>query len=84
MQSSEELIKAGNAMGLSSDVVKLDVERLQRIFNIRNQIVHDLDIELDASRRNRYIRKKSDMISHTNYILEIAESILYAVDEKLS
>lgn len=83
LQSAQEIIRAANALGLTSDDLKLDSQDLKPIFDIRNQIIHELDIAFDAPRRNRYTRQRSQMISYSNFLLEYAENILGVVLAKI-
>jgi hypothetical protein len=48
LQSASELAKAAAAFGLSK--TKVDVARFKEIFDIRNKIIHELDINLEYSR----------------------------------
>lgn len=83
LQSSDELAKIVAALGLSKEDVVVDHKALRPIFEIRNKIIHELDINLDAERRNRNVRNEPTMKKHTNKLLSIAESILESVDNKL-
>jgi len=82
MQSVAELRRASNALGIRSKVFKTSEKQVQAIFHIRNQIVHDLDINFAEARRNRHIRRIKDMISYSNVLLAIGESILANVSNK--
>jgi len=46
LQSAPELAKTTAALGLSR--VKVDVHRFEEVFDIRNKIIHELDINLDG------------------------------------
>ena len=83
LQSVEELIKAVNALGINPGQIGIDPNKLKPIFDIRNRIIHELDINFESARRNRNIRKVDDMISRTNLLLELSEKILKAVYNKL-
>lgn len=83
LQSTSSLFQVVAALGVSPDLVGIDNERHSKIFGIRNKIVHELDINLEAPRRNREMRKQSDMIDFTYAILEIARNILSEVNEQI-
>jgi hypothetical protein len=82
LQSAAELSKAATALGLSNGTV--DVRQFKEIFDVRNKIVHELDINLDGDRRKRNGRGREAMMKHTNALLEIGERVLRGVDEQLA
>jgi hypothetical protein len=82
LQSPSELAKTAAALGLSK--TKVDITRFKEIFDIRNKIIHELDINLDGDRRKRNVRGREPMMKHTNALLEIGESMLQEVDEQLA
>jgi len=83
LQSSQELAKVSTALGLSQLEIKIDHKALKPIFDARNKIIHELDIDLEAHRRNRNVRSESVMKTYTNTLIFLAESLLKAVDNKL-
>jgi len=85
LQSADQLMSACAALGLDGlKEVKLDPKRLRRIFGARNDIVHEMDIDFDAARRNRNQRKIGDMVEDANALLEVADAIVRKIHEKLS
>jgi hypothetical protein len=58
LQSAAELIRIERAFGLSKDELTTDFEKLKPTFNVRNMVVHELDINLDGARRKRNVRKE--------------------------
>lgn len=80
LQSVEELSKVINALGVD---VQIDRQKLSNIFQIRNKIIHELDINLNASRRNRNTRTFSSMQDATNELLKTAQDIINAVSHKV-
>lgn len=84
LQSVQELRRTARALGLESDVIGAPDRTLIQIFRIRNRIIHEFDINFDLLRRNRQTRSRDVMVAFTNTLLEVAESILQAVDRKLS
>jgi hypothetical protein len=84
LQSPSELYRIAAALGLPKQVLGVNHEPLKIIFDIRNQIVHELDINLEAERRIRNVRRSGDMISHTDALVRVAENIRDAVEKKLA
>lgn len=83
LQSATEVAKAVTALGIEPKVVKINSNKLKEIFDIRNRIIHELDINFEAARRNRSSRKVDDMVGRTNVLLELSERILVAVHSRL-
>lgn len=85
LQSASELTKASKALGISTDdVFAVDASDLRKIFRIRNAIIHELDVNFDAAKRNRESRARDDIVGYANALLETAEAVLAAVQGKLA
>ncbi len=84
LQSPAELCRIAAAFGLQPQILGVDQKVLKTIFGIRNEIIHELDINLGAERRRRNLRKSGDMISHTNALLQVAENLRDAAERKLA
>ncbi len=82
LQSSEELSKAIAALGFSEGDLIVDRVKLKGIFDDRNKIVHELDVDFSQPNRKRKSRKAEQMISNVNYLLDLGEKILRIVDKK--
>ena len=80
LQSTEALFQVAAALGVSASDVGITSDVLSPIFKTRNQIVHDLDIDLDAPRRNRNVRRQQAMIRDANLLIQVATKLLEAVD----
>ena len=72
------------ALGLESNELRIDIGLLRTIFEARNRIIHELDIDFEGARRHRRSRTREHMIDDTNTLLEISERILQTVAQKLS
>ncbi|MCD4825807.1 MAG: hypothetical protein K8S55_14535 [Phycisphaerae bacterium] len=81
LQSTEELFKAAAALGIQTHGI--DKAKDKPIFDARNQMIHELDIDLSAARRSQNQRKLPQMISWTNRLFVMAKLFLEAVDKKL-
>jgi hypothetical protein len=84
LQSTDELMKAVRALGLRPETVGIDASRMRPIFKTRNLIIHELDINFDHPRRNRETRSRSSMVANANSLLDVAESVLRAVENKVN
>ena len=83
LQSAEELRKIVAAFGLTPELITTDFESLRAIFHIRNQIIHELDINLDAPQGNRNNRTEVTMVRNTNQLLSASQDLLEAVNQQL-
>jgi len=84
LQSADEVIRAATALGLASQELGIEKNQLRPIFGIRNEIIHELDINLSAPNRNRESRARAQMVRHSNVMLEIGERFVKSVEEKLT
>ena len=53
LQSADEILRTTAALGLENKTLGLDILRLKEIFQIRNKIIHELDLDLNAPKRKR-------------------------------
>jgi len=83
LQSKEELFKVAAAFAIKPEEIIENMKKIESVFKIRNQIVHEMDINLNAQNRKRFQRKASDMVDFTNAILNVAERFLLAVEKRL-
>jgi len=83
LQSPEELIRAAFALGLEPNKCNINPDILRPIFKVRNNIIHELDIDLNAPHRHRYNRSKIKMVQDSNILLEIGDKILLGVYNKI-
>jgi len=83
LQSSEELSRVAKAFGLSPKDVVIDHAKLRPIFEARNKIIHELDINLSVPRRKRNLRAQSTMKTYTETLIDVGENILRIIDNKL-
>ena len=58
------------------------VESLRPVFDARNRIIHELDIDFESGIRNGTPRSRKDMTEYSNTLLEIGEEIVKAVEDK--
>lgn len=83
LQSADELARTATALGLRVADVGIEKAVLKPIFDLRNQIIHELDINLAAPNRNRESRSRTAMVRNSNVLLELGEKILIGVERKL-
>jgi len=83
LQSTEELLKAGAAFDIPSIEITTDPRGLTEVFRVRNQIVHEMDVDFAVPNRNRTPRAKQVMVDHANTIFGVAKSFLTGVDQRI-
>jgi hypothetical protein len=84
LQSKDQLLKVASHFNIPSDKLSKDFSLLQKIFEARNQIAHEMDIDFTQTNRSRHSRRKEDMIAFTNEIFRISNFCLRQVDDCLS
>lgn len=83
LQSADELFRTAVALGIDPKDANIKKPDLKPIFHIRNQIIHELDINFDEPIRNRFPRSRGDMTRHANRLLELGDAVLRSVEERL-
>lgn len=84
LQSPEGLSRTAAALGLDANTLCSDGKLLKTVFDIRNSIIHELDMDIEGDRRKRVPRSMYDMIKYANALLAVAESLRDAIGNKLS
>lgn len=82
LQSAEQVLSAVAALGLDHQKMGFSIQDLKVIFKVRNQIIHELDIDLGGERRKRNIRGRDDMVGYADTLLNTTASIILGVDKK--
>lgn len=83
LQSAAEVMRTTAALGINYKKLDLDVEKLREIFLIRNKIIHELDIDLEAPKRKRKVRGQTDLLESTEYVLKSTRVILSALNKSV-
>lgn len=84
LQSVDQLLRVAAHFGITASDLYKDLNQLREVFDVRNRISHEMDIDFSQSNRNRFPRRKNDMINYTNCLLHVADNFLYAADKKLT
>jgi hypothetical protein len=86
LQSAEQLFRAAKALGVPERSLEVDAKRVKDIFAVRNQIIHEMDIHLDAKdkqARKRRSRTIDGMNNDADCLLRVGQRVIGAVEEKL-
>lgn len=84
LQSKDQVLRAASFFDISSIELIDDIDRLEKIFRSRNEISHEMDVDLKQPNRNRRPRSRDDMIAYTKEILQVAGKLLIVADERLA
>lgn len=84
LQSTEELLRVAAAFNIKSSDICNDTRNLSLIFEARNQIAHEMDIDFRQAKRTRRPRAKELMTGFTNTLFEISANFLAHADGKLT
>lgn len=82
LQSAEQLMRAAACFDIKSDQIVSDKKTLQEVFDSRNRMMHDMDVDFTQKNRNRRPRRKTAMIDATNLIFHTAGQFLSEVDKR--
>ncbi len=83
LQSKEQVLRTASYFDIPSDNLTSDIAKLSKVFQSRNEISHELDVDQNQPTGHRRPRHKTDMIEQTAIILQLATAILQEVDQKL-
>lgn len=86
LQSADELLKVGSVFNIETANLangKEDYEKLRRIFTIRNQITHEMDVDMSAANFKMRDRTYEDIKEHSEFIINFIEKFIELISEKL-
>jgi hypothetical protein len=84
LQSVEELSKAVAFFDIPTTDVIEDVPRLAEVFQARNQIAHEMDVDFLQEAGHRIPRDRDLVVGYVNLIFSTARAILTEVDTRLT
>ncbi len=83
LQSTDSLFEVAAALGAEPSEIGLNPIDLKPVFDTRNKIIHELDINLTIKTRTRNVRRQSVMIKHTERLFEITYRLIASVDSRV-
>jgi len=84
LQSEDEVFKVCAALGIDPASLNLKRGSHRHIFAIRNEVIHEMDIDLAARPGKRNTRGQQDMLNAINQTLKLARQFVVAVDQKIT
>jgi hypothetical protein len=83
LQSRDQLLRVAAQFAITKDEVLANDAITKSAFEVRNQIIHEMDVDLNHSKRRRQ-RAAVDMISYTENMIETSARFIGAVQTRLS
>jgi len=83
LQSKNQILRTASYFDIESSRITSKSKSLDAIFQCRNQISHELDVDFEQESRYRRPRQKETMIEYTKDVLELANNILLEIDDAL-
>jgi hypothetical protein len=84
LQSEEEVFRVCAALGIDPKSIALKRGSHRHIFVVRNEVIHEMDIDLAARPGKRITRGQRDMLDAINLTLKLARDFVIAVDKKIN
>lgn len=82
LQSLEQLKQAAAYLGLSD--IKVEDDDLKQLFKVRNEIVHEMDMDITHPSRRRRPRRRSEMVEYAELALKTANKLVEECDAMLA
>ena len=83
LQSASELYRVAGYLGLEKGQFGVADSDLREVFECRNRLIHELDIDFSQPNRNRFPRRREDMVKYAWALLTVSKTILAGVDRQL-
>lgn len=83
LQSVDQLLKTAAFFNIESRKICEDPNLLRQVFQMRNQISHEMDVDFNQASGNRKPRTKEQMVDATTTLFRISEKFLQEVDSRL-
>lgn len=83
LQSKDELLRIATIFAIEPKEICKNLEHLKEAFIIRNQIIHEMDINFDSLSNRRRSRNTKIMCLYSNLLLEVSSNFIKAVKNKL-
>jgi phage FluMu protein gp41 len=79
LQSVEELRRAARFLGVVN--FPLPERELKDLFRVRNQIVHEMDVDLENPHRRRRPRRREEMVKYAETALRVGAELIKECDQ---
>jgi len=79
LQSAEELSRVAAYFNIETT----DIDKIKEVFVVRNQITHEMDIDMSSEVIIRRNRNKEDIKEYSDRIIKLAEHYIKSIENKL-
>ena len=79
LQSAEELFRVASYFNIETKKLEPDDKKLREIFKVRNQITHELDVDMTSSEFTLRNREKSKVKEYSDHLLKLSENFIKLV-----
>ena len=83
LQSKDQILRVAAYFAIEPAEISSDLGRLHEIFQVRNQIAHEMDILLRLPNRGQRQRRAADMTGYAAIVLKTALAFYTAVENRL-
>lgn len=83
LQSVNQVMRVAGHLDIPTGNITKDVAGLQKIFHMRNQISHEMDVDFTKKNRSRRQRAKKAIIDSANDLFLVSANFLSGVDNHL-
>lgn len=84
LQSAESLFEVAAALGVDPVEAQLNDPSWKELFAVRNKIIHEVDINLDAHLRKRNVRSQKTMSEYSMRLFTLGAAFIESVDKRLT
>ncbi len=84
LQSHAELLRLCSYFEIDENPLKKDIIDLRKVFQARNLVAHEMDINFEPSNRSRTVRRRDEMVEFTNQVIKVANDLIAATRSKLA
>lgn len=82
LQSRDQLLKVAAFFAITQKEVLQDPEATKEAFNVRNEIIHEMDADLNGQKKRKQ-RSSKDMVKYCKNILQIGSCFINIVQNKI-
>ncbi len=83
LQSKDQLLRVAAYFAIPPSELTTKLEKLKEVFDVRNQIAHEMDVLLGQPNRSRRSRMLSVMKEYTAFVLQVSVAYFKAVEIRL-
>ena len=83
LQSQNQLFRVAGFFDIPTNILTKDLKNAKDIFEVRNQIVHEMDIDFTCNNRSRKQRTKAETTRLIESVFLIGRKFLEEVDVKV-